>query len=233
MARDELHPHEVIVPVLGRDSSDANLRLLGTGSIVGDGSVLLTADHVVAACPGQLFITTVLDPTTHWPIEVAERDDRHDLAVLRINGHRPNRPLTPLFEFPFHENWDILTFEYSTTREEQGQIRLSPAARRGHITRMLTVDTLGPAGDDALEVSFPAVRGASGAPVMYDQPGFGIIGVLISNALYHLLPAEVQVSLNAANTLVDEVKYLLPQGIAVNVRHLRPMYERVVGPAMT
>ena len=68
---------------------------------------------------------------------------------------------------------------------------------------------------------------------MYDQPGFGIIGVLISNALYHLLPAEVQVSLNAANTLVDEVKYLLPQGIAVNVRHLRPMYERVVGPAMT
>jgi Trypsin-like peptidase domain len=152
----ELNPQEVIVPVLGRDSPDANLRFLGTGSIVGDGSILLTADHVVAGCPGQHFITTVpghlveveldaKDPNPLWPIEVAERDGRHDLALLRINGYRSNNPLTLWFEFPLHENWDVLTYEYSTTREEQGHIRLSPAARRGHITLMVNVDKLGPA----------------------------------------------------------------------------------------
>jgi hypothetical protein len=237
----ELEQQEVIVPVLGRDSSEANLRFLGTGSIVGDGSILLTADHVVAGWPGQLFITTVpdhlrevdidaKDPNPLWPLKVAERDDRHDLALLRITGYRSNNPLSVWFDFPLHENWDVLTFEYSTTREQGGWIRLSPAARRGHITRMLTVDTLGPAGNDALEVSFPAIRGSSGAPVMYDYRGsFNIIGVLKSNYSYHLLPAEVQVALKEDNTMLDEVSYFLPQGIAVNINHLRSMYDRVVG----
>ena len=69
---------------------------------------------------------------------------------------------------------------------------------------MLTVDSLGPAVNDALEVSFPAVRGASGAPLMYMvDRGFYIIGVLVSNAHYHLLPAEVTVSLNTANTALS------------------------------
>jgi hypothetical protein len=244
MVRIELKQREVIVPVLGRDSPKANLRLLGTGSIIGGGSILLTADHVVAACPGQHFITTVpshlveielntKDPNPLWPIEVVERDEGHDLALLKINGYRASTPMPLWFDFPLHENWDVLTYEYSTTREEEDRIRLSPAARRGHITRMLTVDRLGQAGHNALEVSFPAVRGSSGAPLMYEHRGFHIIGVLVSNAEYHLLPAHVQIALNAANTLLDEVKYFLPQGIAVNIRHLRSMYERVVGSTIT
>ena len=235
----ELKPGEVSVPVLGRESPDANLEQFGTGSIIGDGSILLTANHVVDR-PGQLFITTMpnhdleieldqQDPDGLWPIQVAELDRRHDLALLRINGYQADNPLTPWFDFPLHENWTVSTYEYSTTREEEGRIRLSPAARQGHITRMLTVDKLGSAGDKAaLEVSFPAVRGSSGAPLLYEYRGYHIIGVLVSNMEYHLLPARVEVSLNAANTLLGEVKYFLPQGIAVNIRHLQSMYERVV-----
>ncbi len=68
---------------------------------------------------------------------------------------------------------------------------------------------------------------------MYERGSFPIIGVLVSNWQHHLLPAEVQVTLNRANTMVDEVRYFLPQGIAVNIRHLRSMYERVVGSTNT
>jgi hypothetical protein len=239
VAAIELKQQEVIVPVLCRESPDANLEVRGTGSIIGDGSILLTADHVVAGCSGQLFITTVPDhlreveidaknPNPLWPLEVAERDKRHDLALLRINSYRPNNPLKVWFDFPVHENWDVLTFEYGTTREEGGRIRLSPAARRGHITRILAVDTLGPAGNDALEVSFPAIRRSSGAPVLYEYKGFHIIGVLKSNANYDLVPIEEEISLGEDDKPV-KVKYLLPQGIAVNINHLRRMYQRVVG----
>jgi hypothetical protein len=226
-ATGDLDPRDVIVPVLGFASPDAKPEVRGTGSIVGDGSILLTADHVIAGYTGQLAITTTKDPAKIYPVTVAERDSSHDLALLRIDGYRAERPLTPLFEFPFRPNWDVMTFEYSTTREVDGVIRLSPATRIGHITRLLTVDTLGAAGVDALELSFPAVRLSSGAPVVYNRAGFGLVGVLKSNALYHLLPTEVEVSLNAANTLLGETRYMLPQGIAVNIRHLRPMYERV------
>ena len=168
-----------------------------------------------------------------WSIEIGELDRRHDLALLRINGYRADNPLTPLFDFPLHENWTVSTYEYSTTREEEGRIRLSPAARRGHITRMLTVDKLGAAGVKALEVSFPAVRGSSGAPLLYEYKGYHLIGVLVSNAEYHLLPAHVAISLNAANTLLASDEYFLPQGIAVNICHLQSMYERVFGSMRT
>ena len=239
VARVELKPREIIVPVLGRESPDAKVQQFGTGSIIGDGSILLTANHVVDR-PGQLFITTIPEPLFEveldaeapdglLTIEVAQRDKDHDLALLKINDYRPSNPLIPWFDFPLHENLPASTYEYSTTREERGRIRLSPVARQGHITRRLTVDRLGPAGEKALEVSFPAVRGASGAPLIYEyRGGFHLIGVLVSNAEYHLLPAHVQLSLDTANTLADEVRYFLPQGIAVNICHLRSMYDRVV-----
>jgi hypothetical protein len=79
-----------------------------------------------------------------------------------------------------------------------------------------------PRGDHA------EARGSSGAPLIYTHRGFNIIGVLKSNAQYHLLPAEVTMALKADNTMIDEVSYFLPQGIAVNIGHLREMYERVV-----
>jgi hypothetical protein len=169
------------------------------------------------------------EPKALWPIEVVERDTRHDLVLLRIDGYQPNNPLTPWFDFPLHENWPVLMREYSPTPDQPGPIRLNPAARQGHITRMVMVDKLDLAGKNALEVSFPAVRGSTGALLLY-QRGFTIIGVLVS-AEYHLLPAHVQISLNAANGLLDEVTYFLPPGIAVNIRHLQFMYERVVPQA--
>jgi hypothetical protein len=37
----ELKQREIIVPVLGRESPDATVQQFGTGSIIGDGSILL------------------------------------------------------------------------------------------------------------------------------------------------------------------------------------------------
>ena len=72
MVATDLHPKEVIVPVLGRDAPDAELRLLGTGSIIGDGSVLLTANHV-AAC---VELSSLLCRTIVWRLNLIRKNQK-------------------------------------------------------------------------------------------------------------------------------------------------------------
>jgi hypothetical protein len=120
-----------------------------------------------------------------------------------------------------------MTFEYGTTVVAGGGITLEPATRLGHMTRMRFIQsTLGAAGDAALELSWPALRGASGAPVVLNDGTFRIVGVVIANVSYHLLPVQVESVLDEKNNLIEETKYMLPQAIAVNIKHLRAMYER-------
>jgi hypothetical protein len=119
------------------------------------------------------------------------------------------------------------------------QILLNPATRIGHMTRRLGPgDGLGTLAEQAIELSFPALRGASGAPVMINElavysllgkESLGVIGVVIANAASHLAPAQIEEVLNADNTAYAETGYMLPQGLAVSVMHIREKYERAMG----
>jgi hypothetical protein len=211
------------------------MKFLGTGSIIGDGSILLTADHVTRDWPGPLAIVHLPRPQQLIPITPLERDASHDLVLHRVHDYRPPQPLRPIFDAPSHPNRQLLTFEYGTTVTVGPEVRLNPATRLGHMTRKfdMTKELRSPAGDDALELSWPALRGASGAPVMLNDAtnpaeAFGVIGVIVANAAYHLLPAQIESVLTEENNLFEEIRYMLPQAVAVNIRHLRPMYERAM-----
>lgn len=51
---------------------------------------------------------------------------------------------------------------------------------------------------------------------------------MVANAAYHLLPQQIESVLDEKNNLFEEIRYMLPQAVAVNIRQLRPMYERAV-----
>jgi hypothetical protein len=97
------------------------------------------------------------------------------LDLVRIDEYRPAVPLSLVCDKPVTCNTDLVTLEYSTTRVERhpasGKVitRLNPAVRMGHMTHHVDVETMGGAGQQALELSFPALEGASGAPVMFDR----------------------------------------------------------------
>lgn len=71
-----------------------------------------------------------------------------------------------------------------------------------------------------MKPSFLALRGASGAPVFYNQK-FHVVGVIVASASYHLLPIQIETDLTDDNKLIEERKYLLPQALAVNIKHLQ------------
>ena len=237
----DVKPAEVIGAVFeGVVEGDriAAIRHLGTGAIIGDGTVVLTAEHVVRGCAGQLALALILDNGVRsFPLTILESDQDRDLALLRIQGFKASDPLRIAFGSKVSYNSDLVALEYAQTVKENGAFLLNPAMRRGHKTRVVRAEKLGAiAGLDALELSFPALQGASGAPVMFESTPFiseelkwGVVGVLVANVAYHAIPAQVITLVAENDSYIEERQYMLPQGLAVDINHLRAMYDRVFG----
>lgn len=226
-----------IVPIFEfeQNGAEVGLSFLGTGALIDDGSLLLTADHVVR---GARQVAIYIKGRNGFPLFMAslvESDRSHDLCLLQVAGYRAQHPLIIDFDVRPYSDSDLLTVEYSDTGIDvtAGKFYIRPATRRGYLTRQLDLtDLYGPAGDQILELSFPALKGASGAPVILTNPpvgkaGFFVVGVVVANRAHHLLPAQIETVLRNDNSQLEETRYLLPQGLAVDIQHIRPMYERV------
>jgi hypothetical protein len=70
-----------------------------------------------------------------------------------------------------------------------------------------------------IEVSFPALRGASGSAIVNGMTG-DVIGMLIANRATHLMPAQLE-RVEGPAGVVEEVRYYLPYGLALSWEHLQ------------
>ena len=71
-----------------------------------------------------------------------------------------------------------------------------------------------------LEVSFPAFAGSSGAPV-YGDAFRTVLGVLIANRHLDLPPSQIETVWDEDGSVVSEVRYQVPHGLAVGFPHIR------------
>lgn len=222
-----MDPAQVIVPIFGRGENGAIAEFLGTGFFVGPDGLLMTADHVVRGWSGGLAIACMRDLGTAYEAVTIESDRAHDIALLRVETYRPPTVLSLAFDAPILPNLQVMTYEYGTTVIEGEKIVLNPATRLGNVTRLKDMPMLGRAGDNALEISFPALRGASGAPIIRSD-NYQVWGIIVANVSNHLLPAQIESVLDERNNIYEEIKFMLPQAAAVNIRHARSMYQRHV-----
>jgi len=185
-----MKPDESIVPVFGID--DNNIKhFLGTGTFVEQKPFLVTAYHVIKDWTGK-FVTVFVHDLQHvYQLNVVIVDPDADLAVLEAPGCQVSQNIAIATTDEFLSNQQIVSFEYSTTRTVGKSIHLAPATCLGNITRMLNMtDKYGKAGDGILELSFPALRGASGSPILSNSE-FQLLGIVIANVEYHLLPTQI------------------------------------------
>ena len=76
-----------------------------------------------------------------------------------------------------------------------------------------------------LELSFPALKGASGAPVITWKPPFRLWGILSQNVARELHPAQVEKVLDEGGNMTEETRFYLPLGLAIHVKHVRKLLE--------
>lgn len=91
-----IDPSALIVPLLGmRNGTPA--AFLGTASVIGPQGLLLTADHVIADWDHDFGIVTMGDLNRVHQAQILERDQPHDLALLRTPTYGPADHLVPAF----------------------------------------------------------------------------------------------------------------------------------------
>ncbi len=220
----KLEPRTAILPIFKMLRNQEEFRgLLGTGFVVGSETQwLLTAGHVFHDDPragdeeygvlfyhhGNLKIGVISEPLL---------SSSHDIAAVNLRGVEGLTSL-PVLSKQISGNVDVLTFEYSATtanRLDDGRLGANfvPFTHKGNILRHYESDFPERMPTAVMDTSFPALQGASGAPVMRAKD-FAVAGMLIANHERHLLPAQI-VRIEHTESAVEETKYFLPTGKAL------------------
>jgi len=178
---------------------------------VGNASTLATAFHCIEGASSNLCIVDMTQDNFVSQVDVIAQNKATDVAVLSVRGLGDREYLSLGKSNDLGLGTAVKTLEYSDSRIIDGKAVLSPATRVGYACRWIRPEWT---SQELMEMSFPALRGASGAPIINEWDGL-VYGLLVGNASYHLLPAQIETVLDERNEILEELKYLLPQGLAV------------------
>jgi hypothetical protein len=203
------------------------LDRLGTGFLVGEDGTLMSAKHVIGVTPGEnealvaCFLAEVGTPSW-WFIGDVVLSTKFDIAVGRLSGVPPKaHALTLATEDPKH-NEDLLCVEFSGAEVNKGEgpkVDLTPYHRKGHVVAVYESANPEPVPTVCIDLSFPALKGASGAPVIREANG-QVAGMIVANVERHLLPAQIE-RVDSPDGSTETYRYFLPIGKAISWCHLR------------
>ena len=221
-----ISPSEFVVPLFGFRKEQNKWIFLGTGFFFGKPPNLSTADHVLGDMYDKIGIH-VIEKNEFYRASFVARKPSVDLAILKIEKYEPTLSCRLETDEEISFTQAIYSYEYGTSQPLGDATVISPATRMGNVTRTRNLQEIyGEAGDAMLELSFPALRGASGAPVVSMVNEVVLWGIIVANTSYHLLSAQIE-KVAEGDTTIEEIKYLLPQAIAVNVKHLSEFFNEM------
>lgn len=227
----QISPHQSISPVFAVDREKNMTKFLGSGYFVKPHPYYVTAGHVVRGWDKDFSTVISVDgETSQYTLELIVDNKDYDVAIMKCTEYEAPAPFEFIDTTNINMNRPVVSLEYSTTRTDEGKTKfiINPATRLGNITRKMDMtDMYGPMGEDILELSFPALKGASGSPVLYSE-GFGLLGMIVANVEYHLLPQQILTVLTEGNDLIEDIKYLMPLGLAVNARHIKEILDKII-----
>ena len=226
-----VYPQDSVFPLVAVE--DNSLRFLGTGfaANLGNTTFCVTAEHVTRDIE-QAYIFDVWGPREEpfdrnqllHSITPHKSDNSSDLAILNFCDFEPRSSFgtDPMFDLcdPV-----LMTFEYSRSQVTEQNTNFMGGLRYGNCVNFLREKDNSPR---QLELSFPALKGASGAPVFKKVQGdsnateLHAVGVLTCNAQYELEPIQTYKYIGQDGE--EEIThYYLPAGIATHIEHLHRM----------
>lgn len=229
-------PSEIVGAVMTFNSDKKKLiELLGTCFFINSAGIALTAKHIFDDYdPKKLELSVVLidrnDKIFVFKAEVYHKSQDFDIAAIKVNNFRS--PFLAVEDKPLYNNYDYLTVEYSETAFELDEVSghkniyFKPSTRKGNIVKSYVSKWPEKKPTRIIEVSFPVLQGASGAPLMENLPisidkpqSWDIVGMIVQNIEYDLQPAQT-ISLKEGRKFSEETKYFLPVGKAIRSSHL-------------
>lgn len=214
-----IEPHRAVAPILRIDRTGRVLELLGTGFFVGQGSSVsvVTAHHVFRdnqLVEDQQYALAFCEAEKTRVITIpgVTAAKEFDIAVFDGSGF-PEAVRLPIGDYGAPFNADVFSFEYSSTRFERledgsRRVIFEPHAHKGNIVQYYESDSPEARPTSVFLTSFPALQGASGAPVItgWRSNRFAVVGMLLANVERHLVPAQI-LRIDDGGNLIEETRY--------------------------
>jgi len=199
------------------------LDCLGTAFFVKEDGLLMSAKHVLAVAPGPdeaiVALPMAVQPPTYHLLRDLSVSEHFDIATVWI-AEKPERiEVLPIADADAPLNLDILTMEFSGTVVTPDLAHINPYHRKGHVICRYPSNFPEPTPTNVLDLSFPALKGSSGAPLVVEGE-WTVTGMIVANVERHLLPAQVE-RIESKDGAVEERRYFLPTGKAISWSHLR------------
>ena len=218
-------PLKAIFPIVAEKPGPI-FYFLGTGFFIRDDGLFLTAKHIFEGIEGGeckgVMLDLVANQGTPYQVSDLRFCEQFDIAAGYIRDFPGIQPLG-LARENAPMNRDVVTTEYSGTRPkllESGKKALvfTPYFRKGNVICRYESNFPELVPTQCLNLSFPALKGASGAPVVVELTGF-VVGMVVRNVEAELLPAQIE-RIVTEDGYTEERKYFLPVARAISWRHL-------------
>ena len=211
-------------PILKFDSNGNEKEVLGTGFFILNNGGFLTAKHVFENNPlqsGESYKIAVQDNINFPVCEIEEeiiKSNDFDIAFGRAENIK-DAEIVLFPDIDISTNVDVLTCEYSGAEDnidEDGKLKiiLKASVRKGNIICDYYSEFPEKIKTRVLELSFAALQGASGAPIIVDGER-------------ELLPAQI-LTVHNRNGTKEEYKYFLPSAKAIHWIHLKEFVDSVL-----
>jgi len=221
MQKQTIKIDDNVFALFSAKSDEKLVGFLGTAWAEATHGVCITCAHVLPDEFDQLVIVRGIGG--RQAVSLIAKDNERDLALLRPSTALPRSPWRVSVGDPSWATGDLLScFEFSAT--QQLPDKRFKVLTRTHVGNAVSVHRLLEgnvlprlASQDAIELSFPALKGASGAPVV-DRFTCEVAGVVAANNEAELAPSSVY-EYTDGETYIERVRYI-PSGIAIHGRHV-------------
>jgi len=223
-----------IVPVVATPKNNEEVfRFLGTGFFIGTEGHLVTCAHVVNEVSSDESLHCFQIGKKRWiPLEIFRKMSDHDLALC-IGAPPETNVEMPLIAEPFIQlGIDINVFGYMHEPKGVGKISFVRRVMRGYITNIPESIEY----PDSYELSFPALFGSSGAPVLhrFDVEGdpdskLGVVGCLYgsreSSVVRHSKVVLESSGVNGVKRETEVTSRIVELGLAYNIKALNMLFK--------
>lgn len=225
-----LRPEKAIVPIVRATKARPIIAVLGTGFFVGNeaGLHVITAKHVIDKNPlkdEEKYAIVFYEKSGIKVVAISQvlASTEFDLAVCKVSTlHLPEIMPMMIGRAEPSLNQDVFSYEYSSTRIESTptggtNVSFEPYFHKGNIVRSFTSTYPETIDTTSYLVSFPAMQGASGAPVFTgtsSKKNFAVVGMIVANIERELIPAQL-VEIHDGASYQEKTTYYLPYGKAL------------------
>lgn len=217
----DINPMAFAVPIIKWDLEKQKVAaLLGTGFFTGTPPVVVTAKHVFRSIPwhhGEVPAAIRLGQPEFTLRLIGVNDirysGRYDVAAFFWPDPLDVNPL-PFARNRISPTQDVVMIEFGQSDVTPDSTSFRAVTHKGNVMVYYARTWPQNDGTPVFDTSFPAIQGASGAPVMAVAAGFPVVGMAIGNIQRHLLPVQV-VRVSSEDEHIDETHYYLPSGQAL------------------